>query len=605
MIMDGSAGKTLLLLFCTAAIVHLSGCQTETRPTNVLIIAVDTLRPDHLGCYGYDRHTSPNVDELARSGVLFENAISQAPWTLPSFASVFTSLYPTQHGATGAETMMRAEFPTLASILNDHGYKTGAVVNAPVLRSDYGLNRGFQFYSEPSTRIERPADEVTRDALDYLDGLDHKPFLAFIHYFDPHFPYAPPRPYDNLYDPDYQGALGSSFNLDYFTSKSASTVREEIKAFDKADRSHIISLYDGEIAFTDSAIGVLLDGLAERRLDQNTLVVFLSDHGEEFFDHGGLDHGHSLYGELIHVPLIRRFPDATGKAMRLAQHVRLVDVTPTILDYLGIEANCDFEGISLLRLFEGTDDLVAEPGQFMSPGICFSEAMRRTNTVKSITAYPYKLIEDIASGERSLFDLDSDAREQRNVAAAEHGPAAGLERLVLNAVFGMSSTWFVEMGTGGEHHVFDMRIVPERGLAGVGIPAFRLLDPEGNAIDAAGLAGVATGEGLTLKGLDISERLTLAFQVEHEDFPVTFDLSIDGIRSRDRVFLGDSLSTPETLPFSQKPNRRVVRASRRPGAAPDPPYFHIWHSSSRYVSRARAQLSPRTRRELRSLGYIQ
>jgi len=186
MAQPGSGRETPLLYLSILAFVMLLGCGGEPGRPNVLIIAVDTLRPDHLSCYGYRRQTSPNIDELAKHGLLFENAISQAPWTLPSFASVFTSLYPTQHGATTVETMMQTGFPTLASILGESGYNTGAVVNAPVLRSDYGLNRGFQFYSEPVTGMERPADEVTRDALEYIDSLDEGPFLAFIHYFDPH-----------------------------------------------------------------------------------------------------------------------------------------------------------------------------------------------------------------------------------------------------------------------------------------------------------------------------------------------------------------------------------------------------------------------------------
>ncbi len=171
----------------------LVACGADDRPLNVLIIGVDTLRPDHLGCYGYHRDTSPAIDELANESTLFENAISQSPWTLPSFGSIFTSLYPSQHGAMSAVSKMRETFPTLATILSDKGYATGAIVNASVLKHEYGINRGFEHY-DPAPLEGRNADGTTRDALAWVDNNPGRPFLLFAHYFDPHEPYAPPPP---------------------------------------------------------------------------------------------------------------------------------------------------------------------------------------------------------------------------------------------------------------------------------------------------------------------------------------------------------------------------------------------------------------------------
>ena len=594
-----------ILLIALPLLALLLVCGPEHTRYNVLVIAVDTLRPDHLGCYGYGRPTSPNIDGIAEDGALFENTFSQAPWTLPSFASVFTSLYPSQHGATTVETMMRTGFPTLAEILAARGYATGAVVNAPVLRSDFGLNRGFGYYSEPSGVIERPADEVTRDALEWIDSLEEGPFLAFVHYFDPHLAYAPPSPYDTLFDPGYSGRLGKSFDLDYFSSKRAGAIRDEIDALDAADRNHIVSLYDGEIAFTDSAIGALLAGLIDRRIDQNTLVVLLSDHGEEFFEHGGLDHGHSLYGELIRVPLIMRFPDGLGRGKRLARQVRLIDVTPTILDYLGEEGIFEFEGVSLLPLIEGGEAPASRAGALLGIDFCLSEAMRRTNMVKSITSYPYKLIENVETKERSLFDLDADRLEQTNLAREEKEEADRLEHLIWETVFAMSSTWLVEMGAGDEVHVFSLKITPEKEAAQVGIRVFSFLTPDGRPADVEDSRCMLTGTGMAVPGLEIEGTLTLAFQADRPDFPVTFDLAIDGVRSAGHVYMGDSLSAPEGMPFAQKPGGRLVKSDRRPEITPDAPYFHIRHSKSRYGSRLRARLTAKTRSELRSLGYIQ
>jgi arylsulfatase A-like enzyme len=586
-------------------LLALTGCAREPARPNVLIIAVDTLRPDHLSCYGYHRATSPHVDEMAGGGVLFENAISQAPWTLPSFASVFTSLYPTQHGATTVETMMRTTFPTLAGILSENGYATGAVVNAPVLRSDYGLNRGFGFYNEPPGEIERPADRVTREALEWIGDLEDRPFFAFVHYFDPHLAYAPPPPYDRLYDPGYEGTIGSSFDLDYFSSKEASVIREEINLLDAADRNHIVSLYDGEVAFTDQAVGDLLNGLGESGLDDNTLIVFLSDHGEEFFEHGGLDHGHSLYGELIRVPLVFRLPGGSPGGVRIARQVRLIDVAPTILDCVGINGEFQFEGVSLMGLMRG-EDFSGSPGSgLMGPDFCLSEAMRRTNTVKSITSYPWKLIEDMASREYSLFNLESDPQEQDNLGNSEPAILSRLDALLTGATFAMSDTWFVEMAAGGEQHIFDVRISPEKGPVRVGFRLFRFLGPGGRTLDPGPAVDISTGRGLAVLDLSLTGSITLAFQLEQPNFPVKFELSLDGSGRADRVYLGDSLSNPESVPFIQKPNRRSVRSAIRPAAAPEPPYFHVWHSPSRYGTPVEARLNPETHRELRALGYVQ
>jgi len=268
-----------------------------------------------------------------------------------------------------------------------------------------------------------------------------------------------------------------------------------------------------------------------------------------------------------------RFPDRHTNALRISRYVRLIDVTPTILDYVGIEHTSGFEGITLLPLLEGEDLPPAETGQFMEPRICFSEAMRRTNMVKSITAYPYKLIEDIGSGDRSLFNLETDPSEQDNIAAASPGATARLAKSLVEVVLGTSSTWFVQLGAGGESHVFDLRIVPEKGPARTGIRIFRFLDADGAVINPEKAADIAIDEGLAVKGLEMQGTICLAFQTEVPNFPVKFDLLVDGARAVDRVFLGTSLSVPENLPLSQRPNRPIVRASRRPEAIPDPPIF--------------------------------
>jgi hypothetical protein len=206
-----------------------------------VIIGVDTLRPDHLGCYGYDRKASPNIDDLAGQGVLFEHVVAPSPWTLPSFATVFTSLHPTQHGADGQRSAVRDNVPTLASILKANGYATGAIINAPFLKGHYKVNRGFDFYymTPPEGRA---ADGTTRDALEWIDENMGGPFFMFAHYFDPHIPYGPPPPYDTLFDPDYAGRIKSPYNppgLPRFRNSGFT----DMESLSEADWNHIRSLY--------------------------------------------------------------------------------------------------------------------------------------------------------------------------------------------------------------------------------------------------------------------------------------------------------------------------------------------------------------------------
>ena len=278
-------------------------CGGQRQPPNVVIIAVDSLRPDHLGCYGYGRATSPEIDALAARGALFENVVSQASWTTPSFATVLTSLYPSQHGAVTITSMLTPGLPTLAVILKARGYATCGIVNAPALGAGYGFDRGFDLYdiADPETR---DAGANTQAALAWIDTAGKAaPFFLFLHHFDVHLPYAPPAPFDSSSIRTMAARWAAGL-----TPRPTLRAREDLLAamgaWPAAEWNHVVSLYDGEIAFTDRAVGALLDGLGERGLLKNTLVVLLSDHGQEFFEHGAYGHGHSLYGEVLRVPLV-------------------------------------------------------------------------------------------------------------------------------------------------------------------------------------------------------------------------------------------------------------------------------------------------------------
>ena len=281
-------------LVCVAALVVSPGCGSARR-TNVLLVCVDTLRHDHLGYAGHDRDVSPNVDALAERGLVFTNAYSQSGWTLPSMASIMTGLYPGATGATDFHLSLKWGVPTLAGVLRKNGYDTRGFVSHMLLTPQHGLSSGFSEFDYSVLQLGHPHDASTGSrltdlAIRDLDRLE-EPFFMWVHYFDPHFEYL---------EHDEWSEFGS----------------------EPVDR------YDQEIAFTDRQIGRLLDALAEREMLDRTVVVFTSDHGEEFGEHGGEFH-YTSYEEVVRVPLVFAGPGIEpGMTAARAQQI---DMMPTLL----------------------------------------------------------------------------------------------------------------------------------------------------------------------------------------------------------------------------------------------------------------------------------
>jgi arylsulfatase A-like enzyme len=590
-------------MIVTCLVLALS-CGSEDARLNLIVIAVDTLRPDHLGCYGYSPNTSPSIDALAAEGVLFENAVSQSPWTLPSFATVFTSLYPTQHGATELGKGMRSSFPTLAEVLKASGYATGAVINAPALKPEHRVNRGFDFYDTVPLG-DRVADGTTDDVLGWIDGIHNQPFFMFAHYFDPHQPYSPPTPYDKLFDPGCESRIGDSFDLEGF-SPVKTEMFKEMKTLTPEDWSRIISLYDGEIAFTDREIGRLLKGLEERGLRGQTLVVFLSDHGEEFYEHGGFGHGQSLYDELIKVPLVLSLPGVFPANVRVARQVRLLDVTPTILDVLGIEAQSGFEGVSLRALLEGKGTVSARDGVLLPPDVAYAEALLTGPEQKGIVRHPWKMVYHVASKQEHLYNREDDPEEQRNLTGDSTQEFAPLEQMLFTTMLGLSGTWYVELGAGRDSHRFDLEIEAERGPSPGRIHPYRIVESSGRIADVPDEIYDRVSESvLSVDGLELKGSLTLAFQVEPPEWPLRFEVQIDGRSAAGGTYLGEDLAGIEQNPFTVRRRRGTVISRGRPTGDLRPPYVLIWLAERDYGDDIKVEHDERTKRELRALGYIQ
>jgi arylsulfatase A-like enzyme len=343
-----------LLLWCNPSV-----SDPAQRP-NVLVFLVDALRADHLGCYGHSRDTSPAIDALSREAALFETALSPASWTKPSIPSLFTGLYPIQHGVFTGNTkdsaeritsdILKDEHTTMAEVFRGAGYSTGAFVHNAQISSFMGFNQGFDVYAEHLGN----AQQINERFIQWLGSGLGRPFFGYVHYLDPHWPYTPPAPFDGMFSPPAQTSVD-------FNNVNWKYLERQIQSGDLQlsadDLEAMRSLYDGEIRYTDAAIAAALESLREKGLYENTIVVLTADHGEEFMEHGRIGHGNSLYDELLHIPLIIRSPQGRapqGPSRTIADPVSLIDIMPTVLDLAGIEIPEDIAGRSLRPLMEGS-----------------------------------------------------------------------------------------------------------------------------------------------------------------------------------------------------------------------------------------------------------
>ena len=354
---------------------------------NILLITADTLRADHLGCYGYHRQTSPNIDALASKSIQFMNVSSVINNTNPSHISMFTAEYPKDHGVYTLVTPLGKGHVTLAEILKDRKYQTAAFVSANHLSNAMsGLGRGFDVYRE-AHKMKVPADETIENALDWIRENPSKKFFVWIHLFDPHMPYDPPFPYNKAFDRDYTG-WGKIF-FDVYTMKapadqyiktpgltnlqaetlkrisdgrfsSQDIIRNKV-GFSDRDVEYVKSLYDGEIKFMDYYIGFLLNEMQKLGLDRNTLIIFTADHGESLGEHGIYFDHIGIYEPSIKVPLIIYIPQSPAKKNN--SMVSNMDILPTLLYILNISVSSKirqhFDGISLMPLLQdGTVNVI-------------------------------------------------------------------------------------------------------------------------------------------------------------------------------------------------------------------------------------------------------
>jgi hypothetical protein len=319
-----------------------------------------------------------------------------------------------------------------------------------------------------------------------------------------------------------------------------------------------------------------------------------------------MDHGNTLYDEVLKVPLIFSLPGHLPQGRVVKQQARLLDVTPTILDVLNISTDAHMEGASLKPLMVGKGEPQSPRASLLPADVSFSESLLGgSGEKKCVRAYPWKMIYDLAAGDGPLYNLARDPGERENLAAAEPQALGALETILLRTVLGASETWYIEMAAGGADHVFNLEIRPKT-QSGARIYVPCLVDAQGRFIDAdERTMDVLPGAQITIRNFRLNGLLTLAFKVEPAMTPLSFDFKIDGRSALPGTFLGKRLVEPKEMPFSQKGAPAGQQSEGEPPTRPKPPYFLAWHSGNKFGGDATVDLSDETQKRLRALGYLQ
>jgi arylsulfatase A-like enzyme len=392
--------------------------ERSPRPLNLILIVVDTLRADHLGYHGYSQATSPRLDSLAEDSVVFLRHTGHASRTGPSVATLFTGLHSRSHGVVNplshfdAKGSLDASHLTLAEILSEDGYRCAGFTANSNVSERFGFSQGFERFQ--LLRWEN-AEALNRAALGWIEGWTaeaepRSPFCLYLHYVDPHSPYEAPAPFVKKFaPPDYRGRItGSHQQLDEVVAGRLEP--------DDADLLQLRALYDAEIGYLDSQLGVLLITLEAKGLLDESLVVFVADHGEELLDHDSVLHGYTLYEEQLRIPLMIRHPELPAR--RVSRLSRQVDVLPTVLELLGIALPESVQGESLVTAMN------AEPGTDLGDEApVFAEASLRAVKTVALDSYArgdWKLIETrFPEPRKQLFNLRDDPQERHDRLASE------------------------------------------------------------------------------------------------------------------------------------------------------------------------------------------
>ena len=434
---------------------------------NIILLSIDTLSAEHMSCYDYEQPTTPEMAKIAKEGVLFKHCVSQASWTLPAHTTMFTSLYPSMHGMTKFGTYLDDSFTTVAEVLHQGGYRTGAFVDSDkdfIVGTGYGYGQGFDFYNhQPGnmTRAERlgigklvqsliqpvdpsffyykihskeKTDDIFSMALHWMSRYNRKqPFFLFLHTYDVHatswmeIPYWSPDPYQNLFCSEYASSFTgcnanrTSCGTEYLRKLNKKLCSGEIESepLSEEDVKYLIDLYDGGVSFVDSWVGKLIDGIKRMGLGENTLVIVTSDHGEEFMEHNQFQHV-QYYEEVIHVPMIIWFGGNIAQEQEIDELATHLDIMPTILDLVDLSTDAPMQGVSLWPLISGQTDTLERSYVFCGDDREIYAGLARFDTEKFIANGENQAKCTYRNTVYEYYDLQNDPKELTNLCITQN-----------------------------------------------------------------------------------------------------------------------------------------------------------------------------------------
>jgi len=544
-----------------------------------IVYLVDTLRADHTGVYGYERQTTPELDAFARDAVVFETAVVHASWTKPSVASILTSHLPGQHRAVQLRDPLDPSQVTIAQRLDAQGFATGAAIaNSVIYGAESAFDRGFDLFAglhgDDDTRSKLVgADVVVDQALAFLRSRRGLPTFLYVHSMAPHVPYAPPAPFDRMFEPHASEA------------HPARDPRTDYK--EPLDRERMIAQYDGDIAFGDREFGRFVRELKTFGLYDDALVVFLADHGEEFQDHGLWLHGRSLFDELIRVPLVVKFPGNRSAGTRVARQVQGIDVAPTVLEAMKLALSPDLAGRPLQRALERDE----------APRPALAEISHRGFVAHGVRTEDEKYIRRFSpDDDELLFDLRRDPREKTSV-AAQSPERVRLRKAQVEAGMSQNPFRYVLQACGTSR--LALRLETRGWLEAIELTG---LGPQERSI----VGGNGRSVDLLLQPREGAPR-EIAFTVRPIGAPVVLSGTRDGrpLRPLDMA-IGERGQHPEALPYrlpdieSETERDRGLRLFAPPVSAASP--VRLWLILP--PGQSLGELDAATRERLRALGYV-